>query len=146
MSDNMFRWDQDGDGIVTLTMDDPDHGANTMNSRFIDDFSATVDRIVAEKDSIKGVVLTSAKKSFFGGGDLKSMIKAGPEQADELYERSMGIKGRMRALETCGVPVVAAINGAALGGGLELALACHHRVMADARGAKVGLPEVTLLG
>nr|WP_187701519.1 3-hydroxyacyl-CoA dehydrogenase NAD-binding domain-containing protein [Dietzia sp. E1] len=140
----MFRWDQDGDGIVTLTMDDPDHGANTMNSRFIDDFSATVDRIVAEKDSIKGVVLTSAKKSFFGGGDLKSMIKAGPEQADELYERSMGIKGRMRALETCGVPVVAAINGAALGGGLELALACHHRVMADARGAKVGLPEVTL--
>ncbi|AWH91485.1 3-hydroxyacyl-CoA dehydrogenase NAD-binding domain-containing protein [Dietzia lutea] len=144
MSDNMFRWDQDGDGIVTLTMDDPDHGANTMNSRFINDFSATVDRIVAEKDSIKGVVLTSAKKSFFGGGDLKSMIKAGPEQADELYERSMGIKGRMRALETCGVPVVAAINGAALGGGLELALACHHRVMADARGAKVGLPEVTL--
>ena len=144
MSENMFRWEQDGDGIVTLTMDDPDHGANTMNARFIDDFSATVDRIVAEKDSIKGVVLTSAKKSFFGGGDLKSMIKAGPEQADELYERSMGIKGRMRALETCGVPVVAAINGAALGGGLELALACHHRVMADARGAKVGLPEVTL--
>nr|WP_236885729.1 3-hydroxyacyl-CoA dehydrogenase NAD-binding domain-containing protein [Dietzia massiliensis] len=140
----MFRWEQDGDGIVTLTMDDPDHGANTMNTRFIDDFSATVDRIVAEKDSIKGVVLTSAKKSFFGGGDLKSMIKAGPEQAEELYERSMGIKGRMRALETCGVPVVAAINGAALGGGLELALACHHRVMADARGAKVGLPEVTL--
>lgn len=144
MSDNMFRWEQDGDGIVTLTMDDPHHGANTMNTRFIDDFSATVDRIVAEKDSIKGVVLTSAKKSFFGGGDLKSMIKAGPEQAEELYERSMGIKGRMRALETCGVPVVAAINGAALGGGLELALACHHRVMADARGAKVGLPEVTL--
>lgn len=144
MSDNMFRWEQDGDGIVTLTMDDPDHGANTMNARFIDDFAATVDRIEAEKESIKGVVLTSAKKSFFGGGDLKSMIKAGPEQADELFERSMGIKGRMRALETCGVPVVAALNGAALGGGLELSLACHHRVMADARGAKVGLPEVTL--
>jgi len=144
VSENMFRWEQDGDGIVTLTMDDPDHGANTMNARFIDDFSATVDRIEAEKESIKGVVLTSAKKSFFGGGDLKSMIKAGPDQADELFERSMSIKGRMRALETCGVPVVAALNGAALGGGLELALACHHRVMADARGAKVGLPEVTL--
>ncbi|KAA0916909.1 3-hydroxyacyl-CoA dehydrogenase NAD-binding domain-containing protein [Dietzia sp. ANT_WB102] len=144
MSDNMFRWEQDGDGIVTLTMDDPDHGANTMNARFIDDFAATVDRIEAEKESIKGVVLTSAKKSFFGGGDLKSMIKAGPDQAEELFERSMSIKGRMRALETCGVPVVAALNGAALGGGLELALACHHRVMADARGAKVGLPEVTL--
>lgn len=144
MSENMFRWDQDGDGIVTLTMDDPDHGANTMNTRFIEDFDATVGRIESEKDSIKGVVITSAKKSFFGGGDLKSMIKAGPEDAEELYERSLGIKGRMRALETCGVPVVAAINGAALGGGLELALATHHRVMADARGAKVGLPEVTL--
>ena len=144
MSDNMFRWEQDGDGIVTLTMDDPDHGANTMNTRFIADFDATVGRIEAEKESIKGVVLTSAKRSFFGGGDLKSMITAGPDQAEELYERSLGIKGRMRALETCGVPVVAAINGAALGGGLELALACHHRVMADARGAKVGLPEVTL--
>jgi 3-hydroxyacyl-CoA dehydrogenase/enoyl-CoA hydratase/3-hydroxybutyryl-CoA epimerase len=144
VSENMFRWEQDGDGIVTLTMDDPDHGANTMNARFIDDFSETVGRIEAEKETIKGVVLTSAKKSFFGGGDLKSMIKAGPEDAEQLFERSMGIKGRMRALETCGVPVVAAINGAALGGGLELALACHHRVMADARGAKVGLPEVTL--
>ena len=144
MSENMFRWEQDGDGFVTLTMDDPDHGANTMNARFIADFAATVDRIESEKDSIKGVVLTSAKKSFFGGGDLKSMIKAGPEDAEELYERSMSIKERMRALETCGVPVVSAINGAALGGGLELALATHHRVMADARGAKVGLPEVTL--
>src|SRR5690625_353888 len=72
------------------------------------------------------------------------MIKAGPDQAEELFERSMGIKDRMRALETCGVPVVAAINGAALGGGLELALACHRRVIADTRSAKVGLPEVTL--
>ena len=144
MSDNMFRWEQDGDGIVTLTMDDPDHGANTMNARFIEDFAQTVDRIEAEKESIKGVVLTSAKKSFFGGGDLKSMIKAGPADAEDLYTRSLGIKERMRALETCGVPVGAAINGAALGGGLELALATHHRVMADARGAKVGLPEVTL--
>ncbi|MBB1045499.1 enoyl-CoA hydratase-related protein, partial [Dietzia sp. DQ11-44] len=103
MSENMFRWEQDGDGIVTLTMDDPDHGANTMNARFIDDFSETVGRIEAEKDSIKGVVLTSAKKSFFGGGDLKSMITAGPEDAEQLFERSMEIKGRMRALETLGV-------------------------------------------
>lgn len=144
MTDNMFRWEQDGDGIVTLTMDDPDHGANTMNTRFQQDFDATVQRIVDEKDSITGVVLTSAKKSFFGGGDLKSMVKMGPADAEQVYANSMTIKGRLRALETCGVPVVAALNGAALGGGLEIALACHHRVMSDVRGNKVGLPEVTL--
>ena len=144
MSENMFRWEQDGDGIVTLTMDDPDHGANTMNTRFQQDFDATVERLQKEKDSITGVVLTSAKKSFFGGGDLKTMIKAGPENAQEIYDSSMAIKSRLRALETIGVPVVAAINGAALGGGLEIALATHHRVMADVKGNKVGLPEVTL--
>ena len=144
MSENMFRWETDGDGIVTLTMDDPDHGANTMNTRFQADFDATVQRIVDEKDSIKGVVLTSAKKSFFGGGDLKSIVKMGPDDAEAIYDNSMSIKGRLRALETCGVPVVAALNGAALGGGLEIALACHHRVMADVRGNKVGLPEITL--
>ena len=144
MSENMFRWETDGDGIVTLTMDDPDHGANTMNTRFQSDFDATVQRIVDEKDSIKGVVLTSAKKSFFGGGDLKSMITMGPADAENIYHNSLAIKGRLRALETCGVPVVAALNGAALGGGLEIALACHHRVMSNVRGNKVGLPEITL--
>ncbi len=105
---------------------------------------ATVDRLVDEKDSITGVVITSGKKTFFAGGDLKNMIKVGPENADEIYSHSVAIKSDLRRLETLGKPVVAAINGAALGGGLEIALATHHRVAADVKGVKIGLPEVTL--
>jgi len=103
-----------------------------------------VQRLVAEKDSITGVVITSGKKTFFAGGDLKAMIQAGPENAGEIFTEVEEIKRDLRALETLGKPVVAAINGAALGGGLEIALACHHRIAADVRGSQIGLPEVTL--
>lgn len=144
MSDNIIRWEQDGDGIVTLTMDDPDHGANTMNEAYKTSMEATLNRLENERDGIKGVVLTSAKKSFFGGGDLKGMIKLGPDDAAAVMGNVGEVKRQLRRIETLGVPVVAAMNGAALGGGLELALACHHRIIADVRGVKVGLPEVTL--
>lgn len=72
------------------------------------------------------------------------MITAGPENAGEIFAEVEGIKADLRALETLGEPVVAAINGAALGGGLEIALACHHRIAADVKGSAIGLPEVTL--
>jgi 3-hydroxyacyl-CoA dehydrogenase/enoyl-CoA hydratase/3-hydroxybutyryl-CoA epimerase len=140
----MFRWEADGDGIVTLTMDDPDASANTMNARFGTDFEATLDRLEAEKDSISGVVLTSAKKTFFAGGNLEDLRNYGASEAQKVYDNSQGIKALLRRLETLGKPVVAAINGAALGGGLEIALACHHRIALDAKGSKIGLPEVTL--
>jgi 3-hydroxyacyl-CoA dehydrogenase / enoyl-CoA hydratase / 3-hydroxybutyryl-CoA epimerase len=140
----MFRWEQDGDGIVTLTMDDPDASANTMNARFGTDFEATLDRLESEKDSITGVVLTSAKKTFFAGGNLEDLRNYGASEAQKVYDQSQSIKGALRRLETLGKPVVAAINGAALGGGLEIALACHHRIALDAKGSKIGLPEVTL--
>ncbi|WP_187774360.1 3-hydroxyacyl-CoA dehydrogenase NAD-binding domain-containing protein [Lolliginicoccus suaedae] len=144
MTDNMIAWEQDGDGIVTLTMDDPNQGANTMNDLFGSSFQATVDRVVAEKDSISGVILASAKKTFFAGGDLDSLIAVQPEDAQQLFDQVQTLKAAMRTLETLGKPVVAAINGAALGGGLELALATHHRIVADVRGAQLGLPEVQL--
>ncbi|WP_027942575.1 3-hydroxyacyl-CoA dehydrogenase NAD-binding domain-containing protein [Amycolatopsis taiwanensis] len=139
-----IRWDKDSDGIVVLTLDDPNQSANTMNNDFRASLAATVDRLESEKDSITGVVVTSAKKTFFAGGDLKDLIQAKPEHAEEITHRSTKLKSQLRRLETLGKPVVAAINGAALGGGLEIALACHHRIAADVRGSQIGFPEVTL--
>lgn len=146
MSDNMFKWEIDGDGILTLTMDDPSQPVNTMNQTFFQDFPAIVEKAKAgvESGEIKGIILTSAKSTFFAGGDIKNMIKATPADAAQLTKQLDDSKATMRALETIGVPVVAAINGAALGGGLEIALATHHRIASDAKGIKIGLPEVTL--
>ena len=141
---NTIRWEKDADGVVVLTMDDPNQSANTMNRAYAASMAAAVDRLEAEKDDITGVVITSAKKTFFAGGDLKDMIQAKPEDAKDGFEFITGIKAQLRRLELLGRPVVAAINGAALGGGLEIALACHHRIAADAKGSQIGLPEVSL--
>lgn len=144
MSESAIKWDKDSDGVVTLTIDDPTQGANTMNELFTSSLHDTVERLQAEKDSIKGVIITSGKKMFFAGGDLGLLIQATPADAEALEQRSLAMKKDLRAIETFGKPVVAAINGAALGGGLELALACHHRVALDAKGSEIGLPEVSL--
>jgi 3-hydroxyacyl-CoA dehydrogenase/enoyl-CoA hydratase/3-hydroxybutyryl-CoA epimerase len=141
---NHFRWEQGTDGILVLTMDAPGQSANTMNQAFIDDFAVVVDRLEAEKDAFTGVVITSAKKTFFAGGDLKELIKSRPEDAAEVFAFSQHVKALLRRLETLGRPVVAAINGAALGGGLEIALACQHRIALDAEGSQIGLPEAGL--
>ncbi|OLF17920.1 3-hydroxyacyl-CoA dehydrogenase NAD-binding domain-containing protein [Actinophytocola xanthii] len=139
-----IRWEKDPDGIVVLTLDDPNQSANTMNRAYVESMGRAVDRLEAEKDDITGVVVTSAKKTFFAGGDLKEMIQATPEAAQEMFDYITTIKAQLRRLETLGRPVVAAINGTALGGGLEIALACHHRIAADVKGSQIGLPEVTL--
>jgi len=144
MAEKTIQWDKDADGIVTLTMDDPTGSANVMNEHYKESMHYAVQSLLAEKDSITGVVITSAKKTFFAGGDLKGMMKIGPDDAGEAFAMVEDIKADLRALETLGKPVVAAINGAALGGGLEIALACHHRIAADVRGSQIGLPEVTL--
>ncbi|MFD5630701.1 3-hydroxyacyl-CoA dehydrogenase NAD-binding domain-containing protein [Streptomyces sp. NPDC127072] len=139
-----IRWEQDETGVVTLVLDDPDQSANTMNQAFRASIAAIAERAEAEKDSIRGIIYTSAKKTFFAGGDLKDMMRVGPENAQQAFETGTAIKSALRRIETLGKPVVAAINGAALGGGYEIALASHHRVALDAPGSKIGLPEVTL--
>jgi 3-hydroxyacyl-CoA dehydrogenase / enoyl-CoA hydratase / 3-hydroxybutyryl-CoA epimerase len=139
-----IRWDQDADGVVVLTLDDPNQSANTMNAAYAASIRATVDRLEAERDSISGVIITSAKKTFFAGGDLNDLRKATKENADEIAGFVRDGKAVLRRLETLGKPVVAAINGAALGGGLEIALACHHRIVVDDPKAVVGFPEVRL--
>ncbi len=140
----MIRYERDDEGIVTLTMDDPDAGANTMNDTYVRSMGETIDRLEAEREQITGVVLTSAKKTFFAGGNLADLQSVTPETAADFFAGIEGIKADLRRIEQLGKPVVAAINGAALGGGLELALATHHRIAVDDDKIKIGLPEVTL--
>jgi len=137
------RYDQDADGIVTLTLDDPGASANTMNQLYVDSMAAAVDRLYAEAESVTGVVVTSAKKTFFAGANLNDMVKTTPADAPAVFELAERVKAALRRLETFPKPVVAAINGAALGGGFEIALACNHRVAVDG-GYEVGLPEASL--
>ena len=143
MSD-AIRYETGQDRIVVLTLDMPGQSANTMNARYREAMAACVARLKAEKDSIAGVIITSAKHTFFAGGDLNELVKVGKPEAKAFYEMVLLLKAQLRALETLGKPVVAAINGAALGGGWEICLACHHRVALDLPSVQLGLPEVTL--
>jgi 3-hydroxyacyl-CoA dehydrogenase/enoyl-CoA hydratase/3-hydroxybutyryl-CoA epimerase len=140
------RYEVDG-GIAHLILDDPNQSANTMNQAYSESMAAAVDQLVKDiandADAIKGVIISSAKKTFFAGGDLKLMTQAGPDDAERLFREVEDIKATLRTLETSGKPVVAAINGAALGGGLEIALAAHYRIAVDG-GYSIGLPEATL--
>ena len=86
-----IRWEQDDTGVVTLVLDDPDQSANTMNQAFRDSLAAVTDRLEAEKDSVRGVIVTSAKKTFFAGGDLRDLIRVTPETAQDLFDGGMGI-------------------------------------------------------
>ena len=141
---NTIRWEQDADGVVVLTLDDPNQSANTMNADYSASLDAVLERLEAERDSITGVIVTSAKKTFFAGGDLRDLRKATPDKADEVAQWVRHGKAQLRRLETLGKPVVAAINGTALGGGLEITLACHHRVCVDDPKIQLGFPEVQL--
>ena len=138
------RYQRDSDGVVTLVLDDPRRGANTMNAEHIASMGRAVDRLVAERDDVAGVVVTSAKKTFFAGGDLVGMSRATPDDAADVFATIQEVKRQLRTLETLGRPVVAALNGTALGAGLEIALACHHRIAVAGARAEFGLPEVTL--
>ncbi len=139
-----IRYEKGQDAIVVLTMDMPGQSANTMNAVYREAMAACVARLLAEKDSIAGVIITSAKKTFFAGGDLNELIKVGKPEAKAFYDMVLTLKAQLRSLETLGKPVVAAINGAALGGGWEICLSCHHRIAVDDASVQLGLPEVTL--
>ena len=136
------------DGVAHLTLDRQGASANLMDLTFTHDFARAVDQLseafAQEESTLRGVILRSTKSSFFAGGDLDALYATTPDQAQPLFDMVSLIKTSMRRLETLGVPVVAAIAGSALGGGWELALACHHRVMVRSPSARVGLPEVTL--
>ncbi|MDN5908901.1 MAG: 3-hydroxyacyl-CoA dehydrogenase NAD-binding domain-containing protein [Brevibacterium sp.] len=144
-TETTYSHSTDSDGIVTVVIDDPNSKVNTMNDHFKEAFEATVEWLEANVDDISGVVLTSAKKTFFAGGDLNKLRAADPENSEAEAALTNHMKTVMRRVETLGKPVVAAINGAALGGGLEVALVAHHRIAAeDVSSLRVGFPEVSL--
>lgn len=131
------------DGIVTLLFDAVGQSANLMDAAFRADFAEAIVQLKAEP-GLAGVILASAKKTFFAGGDLKELVALQPGDREAFFRTCEKLKADMRALETLGLPVVAALNGTALGGGFELALACHHRIALEDRKLLLGLPEVTL--
>jgi 3-hydroxyacyl-CoA dehydrogenase/enoyl-CoA hydratase/3-hydroxybutyryl-CoA epimerase len=139
-----IRYDKGDDDIVTLTLDDPNQSANTMNAAYIASMGATVERLEAEKDDIAGVIIVSAKKTFFAGGDLNDLKRVTPEDAEEFSAGIREVKAQLRRLESLGKPVVSCINGAALGGGLEITLATHRRIVVDNPKIQLGTPEVQL--
>ncbi len=138
-----MKFQVDNDGIAELTIDVTERTMNVMTPEFLADLSAAVDRIATD-DAVRGVVITSAKDSFMAGADLVALVENFDLQGDftSLYEECRRLQKALRKLETCGKPIAAAINGTALGGGLEICLACHYRVAADRKDAVLGLPEV----
>ena len=148
-----FRLETDADGIALATWDSPGRSMNVVTPEVVAELATIVDRIATDA-AIKGAVFTSGKEGFSGGADLTMLKTAGDEYAH--LAKVEGEKAAMRAfvdrvkqlsltfrrLETCGKPVAAAINGVCMGGGFELALACHYRIVADDDRARVGLPEI----
>ena len=147
-----FTLEVDGDGIALATWDMPGRSMNVLSESSLGELDRIITQI-AEDDAIKGAVFTSGKKAFCAGADLSMMqqttrdyaVTAASDGEDaavaQLFERLQHASGLYRRLETCGKPVAAAINGTALGGGFELTLACHYRVVSSDKSTKLGLPE-----
>ncbi len=139
-----FKIDVDSDGIALITFDVPGRSMNTLTGKVMQEIPEWVERVKTD-DAIKGAVLTSGKSSgFCAGADLGDMAAGmlGGSDLQAAFDAGWRLNGALRALETCGKPVAAAINGLALGGGLELTLACHYRVVGDNPKIQLGLPEI----
>ncbi len=138
-----FIYEKDSEKIVTITMD-MTGPVNAMNEEFMDLIDGTMAQLEKEKDDIAGVIITSAKKSFFAGGDLKRILSFQKGDEARVFDFLEKNKSYLRRLELLGKPVVAAINGTALGGGCEICLACHHRIAINDPKIQIGMPEVSL--
>lgn len=151
----LFKLDIDADGIALITWDAPGRSMNVIDVAAITELAELVEKTTAD-DKVKGVVITSGKETFCAGADLtllnamssnyaQTVATQGEEAAAKrLFEDSRKLSQLYRRIETCGKPWVAALNGTALGGGFELALACHHRIAADNAAMRVGLPEIKI--
>jgi 3-hydroxyacyl-CoA dehydrogenase/enoyl-CoA hydratase/3-hydroxybutyryl-CoA epimerase len=150
-----FKLDVDSDGMALVTWDMGDRSMNVITMDVIAELGTIVDK-VANDAAIKGVVITSGKPAFCGGADLAMLesirglytdmvSKQGEEAAAKMvFDESRKLSQLYRRIETCGKPWVCALNGTAMGGGFELALACHYRVAADEAKTRLGLPEIKI--
>jgi 3-hydroxyacyl-CoA dehydrogenase/enoyl-CoA hydratase/3-hydroxybutyryl-CoA epimerase len=140
---NTIQYTVDGDGIALLTIDLPGKSMNVLTPELMEDLETLTDRITRD-EQVKGAVITSGKKAFIAGADIKDMVTAYDRgmTEKEAFGFSHELNRRLRKMETCGKPFAVAINGLALGGGLEVCLACHYRVMIDDPRAVLGFPEV----
>ena len=129
------------DGIAVAAIDQPGRSMNVLNEELEKPLAALVERLETDA-AIKGLILTSGKKDFLAGADVDRLWAI--TTAQEAFDASMRFKLFMRRIELCGKPVVAALHGMCLGGGLEIAMGCHWRVLVDDGKAKLGLPEVKL--
>jgi 3-hydroxyacyl-CoA dehydrogenase / enoyl-CoA hydratase / 3-hydroxybutyryl-CoA epimerase len=132
------------DGIATITFDEPGSPVNTMCDQWRNDLDEVTAQVVRDKDAIRGILLASNKTTFFAGADLKGTMRLKPSDGPRLFEEIQQIKKNFRTLETLGKPVATCLNGAALGGGWEVALVGHYRVAVDDPKIQLGLPEITL--
>ena len=140
-SSNALKIERGADGIVVATMDLPGHSMNVLNDELAIPLAGLAD-LVESDASVTGLILTSGKKDFLAGADVDRLRRL--SGAQEAFDESMRFKAFMRRLEKCGKPVVAVIQGMCLGGGLEIAMGCHWRIVVDDGRAKLGLPEVKL--
>ncbi|MCK5857767.1 MAG: enoyl-CoA hydratase/isomerase family protein [Abyssibacter sp.] len=136
-----IRYEVDADGIAVITLDMPGRSQNVLNETLTEPFQAVVEQAYGD-DTVKGLVITSGKRDFLAGADIDGLYQM--TDPAEVVAMSDGFKALLRQLETGGKPVVCALNGSALGGGLEMALACHHRIALNNPKAKFGLVEVKL--
>jgi 3-hydroxyacyl-CoA dehydrogenase / enoyl-CoA hydratase / 3-hydroxybutyryl-CoA epimerase len=131
-------------GIATITFDEQGSPVNTMCLQWQDDLDAIAAQVAQDKAQLKGIVLASAKSTFFAGADLKGVMRSTAADGPRVFKEIERIKRNFRTIETQGVPVVSCLNGAALGGGWEVALVGHHRIAVNNPKIQFGLPEITL--
>ncbi len=131
-------------GIATITFDEQGSPVNTMCLQWQDDFETVTRQVEKDREQIRGIILASAKSTFFAGADLKAVMRSSEADGPRVFAEIERIKRHFRTLETLGVPVVTCLNGAALGGGWEVALVGHHRIAVNDPKIRFGLPEITL--
>jgi 3-hydroxyacyl-CoA dehydrogenase / enoyl-CoA hydratase / 3-hydroxybutyryl-CoA epimerase len=139
---NSIHYQKDSNNIAHLILDKANSTVNLMDIDFANDFTEAVDKVLS--DEVDGVLIRSNKSTFMAGGDINLLFKTNDDNAHQLYAMLTQIKAAMRRLETSGKPIVACINGSALGGGFEVALCAHRRIAVKNKATQLGFPEVNL--